>query len=108
MNDVAATPQDDLTSDLANLRKDMAHMSDTLAKLVLRQAHYTATQASSVVSGVVNDCSEQYTASISAVRDRIQEASGNVEAQIERHPLAAMAIAAGVGLLIGASVLGRR
>jgi ElaB/YqjD/DUF883 family membrane-anchored ribosome-binding protein len=38
---------------------------------------------------------------IQAVRERLEGAGAQLEAQVRRHPLAALGIAAGIGLVIG-------
>ena len=35
------------------------------------------------------------------IRERVEAVSGDMEAQVRRHPVAALGIAAGIGLLLG-------
>jgi ElaB/YqjD/DUF883 family membrane-anchored ribosome-binding protein len=62
----------DFAADLAALRQDVAHLAETLSKLVQHQT-----------------------------QDRVQAASSEIEAAIARNPYTAVLIALGVGISIG-------
>lgn len=62
----------DFAADLAALRQDVAHLAETLGKLVQHQT-----------------------------QDRFRAASGEIEASIRRNPLTAVLIAFGIGISVG-------
>jgi ElaB/YqjD/DUF883 family membrane-anchored ribosome-binding protein len=62
----------DLAADLAALRQDVAHLAETLSKLVQHQT-----------------------------QDRVRAASSEIEAGIVRNPFAAVLIAFGIGISLG-------
>jgi ElaB/YqjD/DUF883 family membrane-anchored ribosome-binding protein len=62
----------DFAADLAALRADVAHLAETLGKLVQHQT-----------------------------QDRVRAASGEIEASIRRNPLTAILVAFGIGMSVG-------
>lgn len=62
----------DFAADLAALRQDVAHLAETLGKLVQHQT-----------------------------QDRVRAATSEIEASIGRNPLTAVSIAFGVGIVVG-------
>ena len=62
----------DFAADLAALRQDVAHLAETLSKLVQHQT-----------------------------QDRVLAATGEIEASIRRSPLTAVLIAFGIGISVG-------
>ena len=62
----------DFAADLAALRQDVAHLAETLGKLVQHQT-----------------------------QDRVRAASGEIEASIKRSPLTAVSVAFGIGIVVG-------
>jgi len=62
----------DFAADLAALRQDVAHLAETLGKLVQHQT-----------------------------KDRVRAASGEIEASIRHNPLTAVLIAFGSGIVVG-------
>ena len=62
----------DFAADLAALRQDVAHLTETLGKLVQHQT-----------------------------TDRVHAATGEIEASIRRNPLTAVSVAFGIGIAVG-------
>jgi len=62
----------DFAADLAGLRQDVAHLTETLGKLVQHQT-----------------------------TDRVHAATGEIEASIRRNPLTAVSVAFGIGIVLG-------
>jgi ElaB/YqjD/DUF883 family membrane-anchored ribosome-binding protein len=62
----------DLAADLAALRQDVAHLTETLGKLVQHQT-----------------------------TDRVHAATSEVEASIRRNPLTVVSVALGIGIVLG-------
>ena len=72
MTEQAEGAAGDFATDLAALRQDVAHLSETLGKLVQHQT-----------------------------TDRVHAATGEVEASIRRNPLTAVSVAFGIGIVLG-------
>ena len=62
----------DFAADLAALRQDVAHLAETLGKLVQHQT-----------------------------QDRVRAASGEIQGSIRRNPLTAVLVAFGIGIRLG-------
>ena len=87
----------DLSADLAALREDVARLSDTLAGVVRNQAD----AAGATIRGAVDDARGQLSQAAWSIRDGALDRSAELERRIERNPLTAVLIAAGVGLAFG-------
>ena len=103
---------DDITSDLAALRADIARLTDTMTTMAQNQAGTTSQALADTMEKarlVLADATDTLTRS---GRDLANEATGRIKtmstemgASIERNPLTAVMIAAALGLMIG--MLGR-
>lgn len=87
----------DLSADLAALRKDVAHLAETMRELVQHQAQ----AAGHRVSEAVDDVREQISSTASDAQDRVQSAAGDIEKSIKHNPLTAVLIALGLGVSLG-------
>ncbi len=87
----------DVTADLAAIREDVARLAETISKLMQRQ-----TQAAGLgVSEAVGDARDRFASTAADAQNRAREASGEIEASIERNPLTAVLIAFGIGMWLG-------
>jgi ElaB/YqjD/DUF883 family membrane-anchored ribosome-binding protein len=84
---------DTLSVGLNSLRNDISRLTDTVSDLVRKEAD----SARSRVMDAVDTAKTQFAGSASAV----QSASADLEASIERNPLAAVLIALGIGVALG-------
>jgi ElaB/YqjD/DUF883 family membrane-anchored ribosome-binding protein len=82
----------DLTADLAALRADITRLSDTIAGLVRTQADH---------AGAVGDARDQLSRAAADAQDSALGAAADLERRIERNPLTAVLIAAGLGIMLG-------
>ncbi len=87
----------DLNADLVALRADIARLSDTVAAMVRGQAD----AAGAAVRGVVGDARDQLSQAASNAQDSAFGAAADLERRIERNPLTAVLIAAGIGMALG-------
>ncbi len=87
----------DLSADLAALREDVARLSDTLAGLVRNQTD----AANATMRGVIDDARGQLSLAAGSIRAGALDKSADFERRIERNPVAAMLIAAGLVLAFG-------
>lgn len=103
------TAQDfDMTSDVTQLRADFGRLSDKVAGLVKAQASSAAgsirtavSDASEALAGKASDLGQNAAQISESAQRSVRAAGGDIEASIERNPLAAVMIAAGIGLVIG-------
>jgi ElaB/YqjD/DUF883 family membrane-anchored ribosome-binding protein len=97
MSDNIAGARADIGADLAALRRDIAHLADAMRGLVEVQ-----TQAAGVrLTDAVGDAKSKFSNAAEEARNNARAASGELEARIDRNPLTAVLIAAGVGLVVG-------
>jgi ElaB/YqjD/DUF883 family membrane-anchored ribosome-binding protein len=87
----------DMTADLAALRQDVAHLTETIGALLQGRAHGAAQH----VSEAVDDVAARVASTAAGVTSRVGAAAGELEAGIERHPLTAMLISFGIGMALG-------
>lgn len=87
----------DLAADLAALRADVARLSDTMAAFVRDQAD----TAGAAMRGAVGDARDQLSQAAAQAQDRALGAAADLERRIEKNPLTAVLIAAGIGLALG-------
>jgi ElaB/YqjD/DUF883 family membrane-anchored ribosome-binding protein len=88
---------DTLSVGLNSLRNDISRLTDTVSDLVRKEAE----SARSRVMDAVDTAKTQLSGSASAAQQRVQSASADLEASIERNPLAAVLIALGIGVALG-------
>lgn len=105
---IPASPADDMAAELTRLREDFGRLSNSVSELVKSQANSTAETLRSTVasmSGAAADRAADLTSSALQMTDTAQKAALNVsrdvEAAIERNPLTAVMIAAGIGIVLG-------
>ena len=87
----------ELNGDLAGLRADIARLSDTVAAMVRTQAD----AAGAAMKGAVGDARDQLSQAASQAQDSALGAAADLERRIERNPLTAVLIAAGIGMALG-------
>jgi ElaB/YqjD/DUF883 family membrane-anchored ribosome-binding protein len=87
----------DLPADLAALREDIARLSDAVAALVRAQTD----AAGAALKGAVGGAREQLSHAASHAQGSALGAAADLERRIEKYPLTAVLIAAGVGMALG-------
>jgi ElaB/YqjD/DUF883 family membrane-anchored ribosome-binding protein len=87
----------DLSADLAALRADITRLSDTMASLLKAQAN----TAGAAVRGAVGDARDQLSQAATQAQDSALGAAADLERRIEKNPLTAVLIAAGIGMVLG-------
>jgi ElaB/YqjD/DUF883 family membrane-anchored ribosome-binding protein len=94
----------DFAADLAALRADIASLSETIAGLMRGRAD----AAGAAVKGAVGDARDQLSQAASHAHDSAFGAAADLERRIERDPLTAVLIAAGIGMAIGMMTKSRK
>lgn len=97
MSDNPEEVANDLSADLAALRRDLAQLAASVSALVNHQTH----AAGAKVAGAMGEAGDRLAGSASRAAEQVKHAGGEVEACITRNPLTAAMVAFGVGLTIG-------
>lgn len=101
MTDHVAGSVAEIRADLAALRRDIAHLAETMRGTVELQA-----QAAGIrVSDAVGDARSKIANAAGDAQKNVKAARAEFGGSIERNPLTAVVIALGVGMVIGS--LGR-
>ena len=87
----------DIAADLATLRTDIKNLSETVAGRLRDRSN----AAGAAMKGAVGDASDQISQAASRAQDSVFGAAADLEGRIERDPLTAILIAAGIGMAIG-------
>ena len=102
------TRASDVRDDLSAVRNDLARLADTVSNLVSGQSSAARSNARSYVDQArdqlysrANDVSKMGGMFASEARDRFSNANQEIESRIERNPITAVLIAAGVGMVLG-------
>ena len=94
----------DIAADLAELRADIANLSETIVGVMSGRAN----AAGAAVKGALGDARDQLSQAASQAQDGVFGAAADLERRIERDPLTAVRIAAGIGMAIGMMTKSRR
>ena len=97
-NDISA-----LTEQLTDVLNSYADKASKQARQGYKQARSRADSLASDWSGVASDWQDRGLAAYEDARDAAYSLEESLEDQIQERPLAAVAIAAGIGFLIGAA-----
>ncbi len=87
----------DLSQELAAFRADLGRLSDTMAGLVRSQAN----TAGAAMRGAMGDARDQLSQAASQAQDSAMGVAADLERRIEKSPLTAVLIAAGIGMALG-------
>jgi ElaB/YqjD/DUF883 family membrane-anchored ribosome-binding protein len=94
----------EIATDLTALRADIAGLSEAIASLTRGRAD----AAGAAAKGAVGDARDQISQAADHVRGSAFGAAADLERRIERDPLTAVLIAAGIGMAIGMMTKSRR
>jgi ElaB/YqjD/DUF883 family membrane-anchored ribosome-binding protein len=87
----------DLIADLAALRQDVARLAEAMSGLMQKQTHADGLG----LSEAVGDARDKIASTSADAQKRVRAASGEIESNIEHHPLTVVLIAFGLGISIG-------
>ncbi len=94
----------DIAADLTNLRADIASLSEAIAGVLSGRAD----AAGAAVKSALGDARDQLSQAASHAQDGVMGAAADFERRIERDPLTAVLIAAGIGMALGMMTRSRR
>jgi ElaB/YqjD/DUF883 family membrane-anchored ribosome-binding protein len=111
ISSMAASSEKDLADTLDRIRADLAALSGTVTQLVTdtagiqktlkQKVNSAAKQAGAAGEALVSDAMEMGEEALNVASRTASAALGNVEGQIVRNPMAAVAVALGLGFVIG-------
>jgi len=87
----------DFAADLASLRADIANLTESIAGLLRGRAD----AAGAAVKGAAGDARDHLSRAAGYAQDSAFDVAADLERRIERDPLTAVLIAAGIGMAIG-------
>lgn len=87
----------DLSTDFATLRGDLAKLTETVTTLVRNQSD----NAGQTVRTAIGQARETISSTANQATDRVTSLGNEFESSIERNPLTAVLIALGVGVVAG-------
>lgn len=98
----------DLQKDVMALRADFGRLSDSVSEMVKAQAAAAASSirdrasaASGKIAGAAADLGQSASDFTSGAQKSLKSATGDLEASVEQNPLAAVIVAAGIGMALG-------
>jgi ElaB/YqjD/DUF883 family membrane-anchored ribosome-binding protein len=94
----------DLSDELAALRADLSRLSDTMSGLVRSQANTAGAAmrgAMGDMRGAMGGARDQLSQAASQAQDSALGVAADLERRIEKNPLTAVLIAAGIGMALG-------
>jgi ElaB/YqjD/DUF883 family membrane-anchored ribosome-binding protein len=94
----------DIAADFANLRKDVAKLSDTVTHLLKSRAD----SASHTVADALDSAKGTLAAGAAQASHRVSGLGAELEATIERNPLTSVLVALSIGLVAGMMTHSRR
>jgi ElaB/YqjD/DUF883 family membrane-anchored ribosome-binding protein len=101
----------DPASDVIQLRADFSRLSDSVAELVKAQTNTAAASirhgvgaASNAIAETAADFGQSALQMTNDAQKTVKAASQDLEASIERNPLTAVLIAAGIGMVFGMAI----
>jgi ElaB/YqjD/DUF883 family membrane-anchored ribosome-binding protein len=98
----AESAAEELTADLAAMRKEVARLVDVVGEFVRDRSDTAGTR----VATVLDDARDRIASTADDARGRVRAVSGDLVDTVERHPVAALLIAFGIGMSLG--LMGRR
>ena len=98
----------DLPAELKQLRDDFGHLANSVSELVKQQATAAtsklrehATTAGNALASNLNDIGNSASKLTEGAQANVMSTSRDLEASIERNPLTAVMVAAGIGMVLG-------
>jgi ElaB/YqjD/DUF883 family membrane-anchored ribosome-binding protein len=93
----------DIQADLETLREDVSRLTMQLADLVTDEGKRVWRQTKRNLDGAINDAQAKGLEAVDAVRDMSGNVVDALEESIQRRPYTTLALAVGLGFVIGAT-----
>jgi ElaB/YqjD/DUF883 family membrane-anchored ribosome-binding protein len=99
----ASSGSRDIQDDLQSLRDDVAKLTQQLADILSAKSNAAWRRARSNVEGVIADAQETGQEAVDAVREVGDNLVDAIDESIQKRPYTTLALAAGIGFLLGAA-----
>jgi ElaB/YqjD/DUF883 family membrane-anchored ribosome-binding protein len=96
-----AARESGIQSDLESLRNDVRRLTDQISDIVTAKGNEAWKRARSNIEGAVSDAASKGQEAVAAVRDVSDNMVEVIEESVQKRPFTTLAIAAGIGFLIG-------
>ena len=92
----------DIQDDLQALRDDFGRLAEQVGEILANRGNAAWRRARSSVDGVMSDAQEKSQEAVDAMRDVSDNLVAAIDDSLKNRPYATLAIAAGLGFLLGA------
>ncbi len=99
----AASASSDVNSDIDALRADIARLAGDVADLMSAKGNVAWQSAKANVEGIVSDATAKGQEAVDAVREVSDNMLGAIDESLKKRPYTTLAIAVGIGFLLGIS-----
>jgi ElaB/YqjD/DUF883 family membrane-anchored ribosome-binding protein len=99
----AASASGDVNADLEALRADIARLAGDVADLMSSKGNVAWDRAKSNVEGIVSDATAKGQEAVDAVREVSDNMIGAIDESLKKRPYTTLALAVGIGFLLGIS-----
>lgn len=99
----ASAAGSDVNADLEALRADIARLAGDVADLMSAKGNVAWDRAKSNVEGLVSDATAKGQEAVDAVREVSDNLIGAIDESLKKRPYTTLAIALGIGFLLGIS-----
>jgi len=99
----ASSQSKDIQGDLAALRDDVSQLASQVTDIVSARGGAAWRSAKANVEGVVSDVQDKGMEAVGAVREVSDTMVSAIDESIEKRPYTTLAVAAGIGFLVGAA-----
>jgi ElaB/YqjD/DUF883 family membrane-anchored ribosome-binding protein len=99
----AASASGDVNADLEALRADFARLAGDVADLMSSKGNVAWGRAKANVEGIVSDATSKGQEAVDAVREVSDNMIGAIDESLKKRPYTTLAIAVGIGFLLGIS-----
>lgn len=93
----------DINADLEALREDIARLAGEVADIMSSKGNVAWGRAKANVEGIVSDATAKGQEAVDAVREVSDNMIGAVDKSLKKRPYTTLAIAVGIGFLLGIS-----
>jgi ElaB/YqjD/DUF883 family membrane-anchored ribosome-binding protein len=99
----ASSQSKDIQGDLATLRDDVSQLASQVTDIVSARGGAAWRSAKANVEGVVSDVQDKGLEAVGAAREVSDTMISVIDESIEKRPYTTLAVAAGIGFLVGAA-----
>lgn len=99
----ASAASGDIQADLDALRQDVSKLANEIADIMSSKGNVAWDRAKANVEGIVSDATAKGQEAVDAVREVSDNMIGAIDESLKKRPYTTLAIAVGIGFLLGIS-----